>query len=241
MRPFVLLQTRPEDIASEGEYKSFLELGKLSSQELIRIRMDQGKFWEIDFSKISGIILPGSPFNVSNKNRPAQQKRIEDEIFYLLKRIIKDDFPFFSICYGMGILGVYTNTKVTKKYAENLNVINIELTDIGQKDKLLKGVNRAFASPTGHKLALEEVPESAKLLATGEKCPIQMIRLKNNIYSTQFHPELNYQSLAVRMKVYKDHGYFLPQKMNKILATAKQHKYSDTNKIIQNFISLYRK
>ncbi|MDR3128403.1 MAG: glutamine amidotransferase [Bifidobacteriaceae bacterium] len=241
MKPFVLLQTRPEYIASQGEYKSFLELGELNKEHLIRVRMDKGQFWKIDLAKVSGLILPGSPFNAGSKTTETRQKEIENKLFELLDRVIKNDFPFLSICYGIGLLGVYTKTPISSKYSETLSVVKIELTKAGLDDKLLKGVNNNFPCITGHKIALDKLPSKATLLASTAKCPIQMLRIKNNIYSTQFHPELNYHSLSVRAKIYKNHGYFTPDNLAKILKLASQKNYTQANKILKNFVSFYQK
>ncbi|MDR2748992.1 MAG: glutamine amidotransferase [Bifidobacteriaceae bacterium] len=241
MKPFVILQTRPEDIASEGEYESFLELGNLKNDDLIRVRLDKDEFWKMDLDSISGIILPGSPFNPGTKTPHEKQKEIEKELFILLDRVLEADFPFLSICYGMGLIGLQAGAKVSEKFGEKLNVIDVNLTDAGKNDKLLKGVKSSFQSIVGHKVALEDVPGNATLLATGEKSPIQMLKYKNNIYTTQFHPELNTESVEVRIKVYVNHGYFPPHKLEEILEMTRGKDYSHSNKIVENFIQLYHK
>ena len=40
MRPFLLLSSRAEDVAAEGEYEAFLRFSGLSPRELHRIRME---------------------------------------------------------------------------------------------------------------------------------------------------------------------------------------------------------
>ena len=57
IKPFLLLQSRPEDSASDSEYKAFCHFGGLNSNELERLRLDTGTYPKIDLNKYSGIIL----------------------------------------------------------------------------------------------------------------------------------------------------------------------------------------
>ena len=40
MKPFVLLATRPEDAAADGEYEAMLRFGGLSAEQLVRVRLE---------------------------------------------------------------------------------------------------------------------------------------------------------------------------------------------------------
>ncbi len=40
MKPVLILQLRPEDEASDDEYRAFLEKGGLSEGETVRVRME---------------------------------------------------------------------------------------------------------------------------------------------------------------------------------------------------------
>ena len=40
MKPFLILQLRPEDDASDGEFRAFLEKGRLDESDTHRIRLD---------------------------------------------------------------------------------------------------------------------------------------------------------------------------------------------------------
>ena len=57
IKPFLLLQSRPEDEASDNEYKAFCHFGGLNSDELERLRLDTGTYPKIDFNKYSGIMI----------------------------------------------------------------------------------------------------------------------------------------------------------------------------------------
>ena len=44
------------------------------------------------------------------------------------------------------------------------------------------------------------------MLATGADCPVQMYRVGEHVYVTQFHPELDADDLAARMRIYQHAG-----------------------------------
>ena len=53
------------------------------------------------------MILGGSPFTASDpgEEKGPVQRRVEEEIGVLLRRIVEADFPFLGACYGVGLLG----------------------------------------------------------------------------------------------------------------------------------------
>lgn len=56
MKPFLLLQHRYLDEASDNEYEAVLDYGNLQPNEIVRIRMDQQSIADINPLDYSGII-----------------------------------------------------------------------------------------------------------------------------------------------------------------------------------------
>ena len=79
MKPFLLLQLRPIDLASDNEFLSFLQYGGLKTHEVHRIRMEKEGIPALDLHDYSGIILGGGPSNVSDHEAIKQdyEKAIE--------------------------------------------------------------------------------------------------------------------------------------------------------------------
>ena len=66
---------------------------------------------------------------------------------------------------------------------------------------LFSDLPESFQAHYGHKDALDRVPEGAVLLMNGgDKCKVSALQYKNNIFTTQFHPELNFEDMTERMK-----------------------------------------
>ena len=212
MRPFLLLATRADDDVADEEYETVRRFSGLSEGRLHRVRLESGPMPPIDLERYSGVLVGGSPFNSSDppELKPEVQRRAEAEMRELLDEVVARDFPFLGACYGVGTLGTHQGAVVDRSRGEDIGITEVSLTEEGRKDPLLQGFPPAFHGFVGHKEGTRTLAPSAVLLATGTACPVQMFRVRQNLYATQFHPELDAPALVNRIEAYKDHGYFPP-------------------------------
>lgn len=244
MKKFLLIQSRPEDDASDAEYRSFLRIGGLSEGEVHRIRAEQpGMLQGINLGDYAGIIVGGGPFSMSDdeEKKTDAQKEFETDIQTLLDQVVRDDIPFLGVCYGVGLLTQHQGGVVSKKFGEPISVTDIMLTSAGKQDKLLQGMPEKFRAIVAHKEACEVLPDSAVLLASSHDCPVQMMRFGENVYITQFHPELEVDTLAERIWIYKDHGYFKPEEAQDIIDSVAYEDVSSSWQIIKEFVQYYQR
>ena len=241
MRPFLLLSSRAEDVAADGEYEAFLRFTGLAPEELRRVRMEAAPLPELVLDDYSGVLVGGGPFNSSDPptEKSAVQHRVERELAALLDEIVARDFPFFGACYGVGTLGVHQGGVVDRTYAEPISAVRVRLTDDGRADPLLAGVEPEFEAFVGHKEACRDLPPSAVLLASSAACPVQMFRVKNNVYATQFHPELDVPGLVTRIHVYQHFGYFPPAELEELVARVSPAVVTEPGKTLANFVARY--
>ena len=243
MKPFLILQLRPIDLASDNEFSALLYYGGLSEDQVQRVRMEKEGIPEINLEDYSGIILGGGPSNVSDhqEKKLSYQIRFEADLDRLLDKVFEDDFPMLGTCYGIGAIAKYKGGKVSKeKYSEGVGVVQVELTSEGKNDKLLKGLPNKFTAYGGHKEACQSLPPGAILLAESQDCPIQMIRMGKNIYGTQFHTELDKDGVILRIKVYKNHGYFSPEDAEKLIMNLKSYNVKIPMLILNQFVQKYK-
>jgi len=163
MKPFLILQLRPETDASDDEFRAFLAKGGLSKNEVQRIRLDQESIPSaLVLSDYSGVIIGGGPGCVSDSydRKSPIEARIEAECLGLMPEITKQDFPFLGCCYGIGLLGHHLSPgSVSKeKFGEPVSTSPCQLTDDGRKDPLLDGLPDTFEAFVGHKEALQYLP-----------------------------------------------------------------------------------
>jgi GMP synthase (glutamine-hydrolysing) len=243
MKPFLILQLRPEAAASDNEFDAILEKGGLDRSETQRIRLDREPIPSgIDLHDYAGIIVGGGPGCVSDAadQKTATEKRIENSIMSLMPAIAETDFPFMGCCYGIGILAHHLGGKVGKeRYGEDVGAVECTVTDDGATDPLLNGLPEKFLAFVGHKEAVQELPAGCAHLLSSQPCPFQMIRYKRNVYATQFHPEADGAVFELRINIYKDKGYFPPDEADALIARCHAQDVHAPQAILRNFVGRY--
>jgi len=241
VRPFLLLASRAEDLAAEGEYAAFLRFSGLPSEQLHHIRLEAGPLPDLDLHEYAGIFLGGSPFNSSDPPaaKSPVQARVEADLAALLDEVVARDFPFFGACYGVGTLGGHQGGVIDRTYSEPLSCVPITLTAEGLADPLLAGMPETFEAFVGHKEACRVLPPSAVLLAGSAACPVQMFRVKSNLYATQFHPELDAPGICARARIYQHYGYFPPDELEELVARLSLGVVTEPGRLLKNFVARY--
>lgn len=240
-KPFLFLGTRPEDGPAESEYEAICHYGGVPTSRVERIRLEQAPLDALDLDRYAGIITGGSPFNSSDSfwDKSAVQKRVEAEMARLLDDVVERDLPFLGACYGVGTLGVHQGAIIDRTYGEPPGTGHIQLTEAGLADPLCAGLPENFDAFLGHKEAVRDLPEHAVLLATSGPCPVQMFRIKQNLYATQFHPELDSTGLIGRLQEYRHAGYFHPDELDRLTAEALTANVVHPQQILRNFVEVY--
>jgi GMP synthase (glutamine-hydrolysing) len=241
VKPFLLLATRPEDEAADDEYAAMLRAGGLDERDLHRVRLEAAPMPALDLDRYAGVILGGGPFDSSDPEhaKSANQRRVEAELRTLLDELVARDFPFLGACYGVGTLGVHQGGVVDRTYGEPVGAVSVTLTDEGRDDPLLAGLPESFAAFVGHKEACRLLPPTATLLASSPTCPVQMFRVRSNLYATQFHPELDVVGIVTRVRVYQHAGYFPPDTLDELVMRLRTAQVTQPPRILANFVARY--
>ena len=241
MRPFLFLGTRAEDAVAQQEYDAVLGGTGLRTDELVRVRLEQGPLGKVDLADWSGIILGGGPFNVSDPEaaKSEAQRQAEADLHDLAVRVVAEDFPFLGACYGIGVLGRLGGGIVDRTYGEPIGALPVVLTDEGCDDALFGVMPAEFTAFLGHKEAVAQLPEGAVLLASTGTCPVHAFRLGSHVYATQFHPELDPIAICDRIDAYSAHGYFEPHEQERLKATAREALVTEPVRLLGRFVELY--
>ncbi|WP_173921410.1 glutamine amidotransferase [Agromyces sp. Marseille-P2726] len=241
MKPFVLLATRAEDLAADAEYELFLRYAGLDERDLIRVRLEAEPMPPLDLDALSGIFVGGGPFNASDppELKSPVQHRVEAEFRALLDEVVPRDFPFLGACYGVGTLGAHQGAPIDRTYSEPVGVVPVTLTEAGASDPLLAGMPSTFNAFVGHKEAIRTLPPTAIRLASSPTCPVQMFRVGQNVYATQFHPELDLDGIVLRIHAYSGYGYFADDEIEATMASVRRAPVSHPNRMLRNFVERY--
>ncbi|MDR0959390.1 MAG: glutamine amidotransferase [Propionibacteriaceae bacterium] len=242
VKPFLLLSTRDDDATAIGEASAVRRVCALADDDLVQLRLEQTPLpADLSLDDYAGVILGGSGFCTSSATKSPLQQRVEADLGRLLDEIIERDFPFFGLCYGVGVLATHLGGVVDSTHKEDVGAIAIRLTEAGRADPLTAGLTEPFWGYVGHKEAVRTLPEGAVVLATGETCPVQLFRVKTNVYAAQFHPELDTDGLIERMGVYRNAGYFAPDDFDRLAADAHASGVDGTQEIpLQRFVERHR-
>lgn len=232
---------RPEDETCDSEFQAILKVGKIDRKSVDRVRVERLELFEINLDKYSSIIAGGSPFDVScpADKKTGVQKNVEAFFRQLFDLVTARDLPFLGMCSGNGLLGNYYGTPITGKYAEPISSVMVTLTEAGENDALLMGLPKQFRALVGHKEACDTVPPNAVLLASSATCPVQMFRIKENIYAVQFHPEADGEEFILRINTYKHHGYFDPEQAEELISEIQGAETPVAGEILRRFVLKY--
>lgn len=243
-KPVLILQLRPEDNVQESELNAFLNFGGIPKEKTHVVRMEKEGLPEINLDDYSAVFVGGGPSNVSDwgEKDDGVQCKFFESLCPLIKEIVERDFPYLGMCYGLGILSKNCGGNVSKeKYGEPVSAVDITLTPDAKIDDLLKDLPNKFRAFVGHKESCQIVPDNAVLLASSEVCPVHMVRIKNNVYATQFHPELDSAGIILRAKAYKDHGYFKPEELDNLISKFEKENIFVPQEILKRFVNKYCK
>jgi GMP synthase (glutamine-hydrolysing) len=242
VKPFLVLQSRPEDEPADSELAAIMVFGGLESDDVHRVQLDRETLPAINLNDYSAVIVGGGPYNVSDPEylKPPEQLKFEKDVKRLLEDIYNNDFPYFGNCYGLGLLADFLGAKVgQERYHEDVGALTVTLSDAAKNDQLTNGIERSFRAFAGHKEAVQNMPAHTVLLGSSQTCPIHLIRVKENIYGSQFHPELDKEGLALRIRFYKHKGYFPPEQADSLIEAGNRENVTEPPKILRRFVERY--
>jgi len=243
MKPFLILQLRPEADAADAEYASILDKCGLTRDRTRRIRLDcEALPDDLDVTDYAGVIVGGGPGCVSDDpvTKSPLDTRIENAVMSLMPQITALDHPFMGCCYGLGVLAAHLGGSVSKqRYSEPVGPSSCHLTEEGHSDPLTAGLNPQFDAFVGHKEAVQTLPPGCVHLVASTPCPFQMIRWGKNVYATQFHPEADASDFEQRIRIYKNHGYFPPEDAQGLIETCNAAEVTQPGKILHQFARRY--
>jgi len=242
MRPFLILQLRPETEASDDEFGAFLDKGGLAAANTVRIRLDEESLPEaLDLDRFSGVIVGGGPGCVSDapEKKTPVETRIEESVLGLMPEITANDVPFLGCCYGIGILAHHLGASVSKaRYGEPVGAVTCVMTEAGRRDPLLAAAPDSFRAFVGHKEAVQDLPPGCVHLLASDPCPFQMIRYKSRVWATQFHPEADAATFETRIRVYRDRGYFPPEDAARLVEMCRAEDVTAPETILRAFVEV---
>jgi len=238
MKPILLLQYRTDESLHHEQHCIASKLGlTINDLDIRNVIEEQELPKPHQLSTYSGVISGASgQFNVTDWKLEIQ-KAIE-RTYPLMDEILCQDFPFLAICFGHQLLAKMYGGRVerdpSKAESESSQII---LTPSGRNSPLYTSFQKSFYACNGHKDSVVEMPKGAKHLAISEKCFIQSYSLGQNIFTTQFHPELDLEGVKYRLRLQQE--YLFGKTIEEILSEYQNISLSGT--ILRNFKDIMKK
>lgn len=206
MASLLYVCVRPERGAADAEHHSFQR--GLGVTDLDRLDLLDTPLTAEHLSAHRGVVVGGSPFNVTDVLKSALQRRVESDLERIARHAIGRRGAALFTCYGIGVVTRMLGGTVTTEHPEPTSAATVATTPAAAHDPLFGPSAPSLRVFTAHKEGSSRVPPGAELLARGETYPVQAYRVGTHLYATQFHPEPSPEDFAARMAFYRTTGYF---------------------------------
>ena len=144
-----------------------------------------------DPCQFGAVVVLGGPQS-ANDETPSMRLQLRE-----IKQILHKEIPYLGICLGMQTLVKAAGGNVVKCQPKEIGFNNseglpyrIELTASGKEDPLFEGLEESFRVFQLHGETVEPASSGMVMLATGDGCRNQAVRVGKNAYGLQCHFEL---------------------------------------------------
>ena len=98
--------------------------------------------------------------------------------------------PFFGICTGFHLQAHLRGMPLIRKDRSESGFVHVTIVEGKKDDPIFYGMGSSFSAVQMHNDSID-LPPSFELLASTERCPVQLIKSKELpvFYCSQFHPE----------------------------------------------------
>ncbi|MGV2900849.1 glutamine amidotransferase-related protein [Microbacterium sp. AGC62] len=214
MASLLYVCVRPELGAADAEHASFrraLGADVVDRLDLLQTPLDLERA-----RAYRGIVVGGSPYNVSDTLKSPEQLRVEADLRTLADAAVASEVAVFFTCFSIGVVTRMLGGEVVTDTPEPASATVIDVTPEGAADPVFGPSGPALTVFTAHKESAAHTPPGAVLLATNEVCPVQAYRVGTHLYAAQFHPEPTPRDFADRMTFYRTTGYFDPDEFDAV-------------------------
>ena len=246
--PLLFIQCRPAGKIARDELQTIAEvtglrIGHELHSYLLPEENDLDLVRDLDFkNRYSAVIISGSPFRAqppTGSDNPLQ-RQLYNQLMPLMHYLLDQDFPTVGLCYGLQMLGQAAGATLTDRTGEDLQAVEVTLTAEGQGDPVTGQLDPVICGYSGHGDSLAELPEGATLLGSGQHCRYQLLRLENNLYGTQFHPEITTAGMQIRIDQYGD-AYYAAAEREAVIARCMSKDVTSSHRLLSAFTEHYRR
>ena len=237
MASLLYVCVRPETGAADAEHASFRRA--LGVDVVDRLDLLHEPLTAAHLDRYRGVVIGGSPFNVTDVEKTPVQRRVEADLETLARAAAERRIAAFFTCFSIGVLTRLLGGEVVTTMPEPASATVIDTTPDGAVDPVFGPSGPALTVFTAHKESAAATPPGAVLLATNATCPVQAYRVGTHLYAAQFHPEPTPRDFADRMTFYRTTGYFDPDRFDAVQQQVLAASVTEGAALLRRFAELF--
>lgn len=198
MKTIAILQATSKETDSlkgfEEDSQRFIDLLSLSSNEyqFEVFQLQEGEF-PTSITSYDGFIITGSSSSVNEKDAWLQK------LFKLIQDITTKKVPLFGCCFGhQAIAKAFGGEVAANPFGWSLGT---EITEFTRHEFWRPDSIRKLRLFSAHQEQVIRIPPKARIIGTNNRCPIAAMAIGNNVFSTQYHPEITPEFMTAIIKV----------------------------------------
>lgn len=149
----------------------------------LNVRVDQGEPVP-NLTEFDAVVFAGGEYGPEEFDLPIFRAERERVMAALEARM-----PILGICLGNQLLAHWLGGEVRPGSWE-IGWLPVAVNQAGREDPLLAGLGDSFHAFLWHGDQVTRLPDGALLLASSERCPVQVFRLRGlPVWGVQFNPQ----------------------------------------------------
>jgi len=166
-----------------GIFRSFL---REDGHDWVTVQLGEGEPLP-SLKNFDALWVMGGPMDVWEEDR---YPWLRDEKRLIQNAVEERGMPFLGLCLGHQLLAEALGGTCKKAKRPEIGVMPVQLTEVGADGIIFDDFPDTFSCLQWHGAEIKQMPPGATCLATSPDCPVQAMAWGPRAYSTQFHLEV---------------------------------------------------
>jgi GMP synthase-like glutamine amidotransferase len=162
------------------------------------VELDRGDAIPNDLTAYDALAVFGGPMDVWEENRYPWLITEKAAIRHWVRELKR---PYLGVCLGHQLLADALGGAVSKMPAPEVGIADVDLTEAGKSDPLMKGIPLRTRVLEWHGAEVSALPPDSVILARNDTCTVQSFRAGQHAYGLQYHVEIESETVAEWNKV----------------------------------------
>lgn len=189
-----ILVLQHERVEHPGIFRDFL---KSDGHTWDAIELDQGEAFP-SFDGYDALWVLGGPMDVWQED---EYPWLKQEKTFIREAVRERGLPYLGLCLGHQLLAEALGGEVGLSKTPEIGVMPVNLTNEGSQGELFDGVSESFNCLQWHSAEVIRMPEGGVVLASSPACESQAMKWGSNVYSLQFHVEIEIDTVKNWSKI----------------------------------------